>query len=166
MRKLMSIAKQKGTRQTQEKRNTYWLTDCQLDFCEEYLDNALENLEFCAERSGSTLEEATKFLKLKDVKRYLNYRKKQIEKTCRGVPMDYKCKLMKLAKVADVCIPDNAEVAEQFNSMGLTAIAEMNKMSGDYSPTKTTNVNVSLDPDVQETKDMVSEIMEQNRNSY
>ncbi|MFA6080734.1 MAG: terminase small subunit [Candidatus Gracilibacteria bacterium] len=66
------------------------------------------------------------------------------EKSCLGLSWEYKAG--KLKKVIDRYIPDDDKIDMKTDKVkvALAAIAELNKMQGDYAPDKKLSVNVDM----------------------
>jgi hypothetical protein len=83
--------------------------------------------------------------------------------------MDFDFKIQKLKKVIDDFIPAETEVLEPKKvSVGLQAVAEANKMQGDYAAEKrvTVNANVELDPLVKATQELLESLIVKNEREY
>lgn len=90
------------------------------------------------------------------------WRKKVQEQTILNV--EYK--LRKLKKILDICVPENAIDKRELDVNGaLGAIAEANKMCGDYAPVKSES-KISTDSDTEEAKALMQEIKEQLKKEF
>jgi hypothetical protein len=105
---------------------------------------------------------AKKLLKMPRVQQYLTWlRSKSAIRTRWG----YDDKLTKLRLIADKAVPDNAEtIKERAADVAIKAIAEANRMQGDYSPEK--RVNMNIDTDLEEAKELTKKLLEQYRSEY
>lgn len=94
------------------------------------------------------------------VKKYLE---EKMREAAEGAGMSISYRFNKLRKATELCIPEGAEHHEECNIKdGLDAIDTVNKMCGDYAPTKSVNenhnsfnseeLNSNLDQDEQDIK--------------
>lgn len=102
-----------------------------------------------------------KILNTPAVKLYVEKAIRKMEKDF-GITFDWKLK--KLKRVVDDNIPDAEEKPIIDANVGVKAIAELNKMQGDYAVAKSENTNLNVHTDA-EIKD-VQELIKQNEREY
>lgn len=80
----------------------------------------------------------------------------QHEKTAAEFRWTYEEKMQTLKRITELAVPATAEsIKDTLPGAAIQAIAESNKMQGDYSAEKRVNVNVNVDPDLQAVLDIV-----------
>jgi hypothetical protein len=85
----------------------------------------------------------------------------------RGKMITREWKLRKLKLIVDLCVPDLAARKEEINaSGGLNAIAEINKMQGEYPAEKKQVMNLNMDADIGTITKMVNELIDKNQKEY
>ena len=109
------------------------LSEKQFKFCHAYLSNGW-NATKASISAGDTKKNASRnaylYLKRKPVVEYLKSQKRIME---RIMTDNFTWKLSKLKKIIDLCVPEESVVGDQINpSPAISAIAEMNRMEGDY----------------------------------
>jgi phage terminase small subunit len=141
------------------------LTAKQFKFAESYLSNG-HNIHAAARACGlKHVCNGSRMLKLPKVTAYINNR---LQKT-KEAYMDFDYKIEKLKKVIDDFIPESTEeLVPKKVSVGLQAVAEANKMQGDYAAEKRINVNANmeLDPLVKATQDLLENLIVKNKREY
>jgi hypothetical protein len=142
------------------------LTPMQFRLAEQYLSNG-HNLAKAAIAAGLKHEcNGHRMLNLPKVRAYVDRRMALSKETTK---MDFDFKIQKLKKVIDDFIPAETEVLEPKKvSVGLQAVAEANKMQGDYAAEKrvTVNANVELDPLVKATQELLESLIVKNEREY
>lgn len=94
-----------------------------------------------------------KLLRKPNVKAYINKLLEKIDKKI-GVSFDYKIQKLKLA--VDRALPDDEKSEATINpQIGITAIAELNKMQGHYSAEKHINANLNTDTEISDIKELM-----------
>jgi hypothetical protein len=76
---------------------------------------------------------------------------------------DLEWKIKKLKRIADVAMPDSFNNLDDFEkklinpNASISAVAELNKMQGDYAPVKTETTNVLVDAQNEEIDSLIEE---------
>jgi hypothetical protein len=147
------------------------LTKRQATFCEEYIANG-QNIAAAAKIAGykpSVYDKKPNNIFTTTVKNYLvergvRYKTKReqlyadvfpIEKIEQQYETSFDFKLKTLLEIVKKNEDDRVKIA---------AIAEANKMEGDYSPEK--RVTVTIDAEVQEAKRLVTKLIEKYKSDY
>lgn len=146
------------------------LTVRQLKFCQYYLQEegdiksrvktaavAAGYSERCAWNSGNYI------LNQPHVQKFIRKHMKEIEKKV-GDLLQWKTK--KLVQITEICVPgDQTEGIDPKDinaTAAISAIAELNKMHGDYAPTKTINALLTADVD----KEQLDYLIEQHKREF
>jgi hypothetical protein len=98
------------------------------------------------------------------VRQYIRKRQKDVE---REVQAGFKEKYSKLWQVATLSTPDNAKSKDDIDGKTtVSAVSEMNKMTGDIAPEKRMNLNVNSDADIKKIKELQKKYLEKNKKDY
>lgn len=135
------------------------LTAQQLAFCEAYL--AGESAQKSAILAGynSPDRAASYLLRTKRIKDYLHKQQSRVV----SAPITIEYKLDKLKTVVDQFIPDSDLKVNEVK-VGISAIAELNRMQGHYAPDKSMNLNVNAD--AQATKELIERLESEHKSEY
>lgn len=108
----------------------------------------------------SSSSDGTRLLKNPEIKKYIKKRVKKSEKDLQ-VTFDWK-----IQKLRDVVL--NANLDDITPSHFLTAIAELNKMQGHYSPERHENVNanITVDPSVLKVRAILEDLKKKYEKEY
>lgn len=99
---------------------------------------------------------------LKD-SRVQSYMAKHVEKTEQAVGATFEWKVKTLMDVVEKCMRGEEDKEGLFKHQGVVAaIAELNKMMGDYAPTKTESKNLTIEAPIEE----VQKIMDSYKRDY
>lgn len=137
------------------------LTMKQLKFCEAYIENGGDSRKAAIEAGyaeSSASVSANYQLNQPNIQKFLKSKMKPVEKKI-GITFEWKMK--KLKKIVDNKIPDDSEIIEDA-SVAIQAIAEMNRMQGDYAPTKSINANLNVEAD----KEQLDLLIEEHRREF
>jgi phage terminase small subunit len=144
------------------------LTEKQLKFCEAYLTNG-HNAAAARSAAGYSMQ-ATNNLSSKDVLQskavqdYLAKRLKTVEEK-EQITFDYKIK--KLKQIVELSVPSEAANKEEINAnAAISAISELNKMQGHYSAEKHANLNLVVDADIAQAKELMAQLLQQYKREY
>lgn len=136
------------------------LTPEEIKFCCEYVANGL-NIAEAARWCGIDLVDVSAWgrraLKKSNVQKFIREYMEKLEEKFE-ITLEYKLK--KLKKIIDLSVPEDASMHEQLASThAIQAIAEHNRMSGSYAPTKTIDTSINVNPEAQEVKELMEEII-------
>ncbi len=166
------MAKIKRKELYRTKYNFKHLTSKQQKFCDTYLINGL-NATAAAREAGysekSCASIAINAFKSNHIKNYINNRQLKIREKQMNLGVTFDYKINKLKMIADLAMPEDAKSIKEINaSATIQAIAELNKMQGDYAAEKrvNTNVNFDADSDIQKTKELVNRLIEENQKEF
>jgi len=140
------------------RRYDHRITEKQKKFCEAYLANG-RNARAAAREAGYGKSYAGnksgEILKSTIVKQYL---RKRLQKADKQLEATFDWKLRRLKQIAD----------SHENNIAVSAIAEMNKMQGHYSPDKhvNANININSDADLIQVRDVMRKITEKHEKDY
>lgn len=112
-------------------------------------------------KPGSEKQLAYRILNSRPVKKYINRVADKMEKDF-GITLDWK--IFKLKRIVNFCVPDDEDKPVIDGAVGVKAIAELNKMQGDYAPVRNENTNANINADA-EIKDM-QELIKQHQRDY
>lgn len=151
-----------------KKRYLKLLTDAQQRFCEAYLianRDYKETARILGLTELTSKQRASKFCRMLKAKAVRKYLSKRIDNRSRSLRLNFDNKTKKLAKVVEEFIPENSETQMDPKkvSVAITAIQELNKMSGDYAAEKRVNINV--EPSDKE-KEIANSLIEQFKKPY
>ncbi len=140
-------------------------------FCEEYLNNGynVRQATIAAGYKGnSTRVNGYQLLKKPEVRAYIEMRLRELNEVTK-VTFDWK--LQKLRQTARKCMPDETPhdivpLKSTNPAAAVSAIAEMNKMTGAYAPIKSVTVNINSDQDLGVTKKLADMLLEQKECDY
>jgi phage terminase small subunit len=141
------------------------LTPMQFHFAENFLNNG-HNTKNAAIACGLKHScNGTRMLNIPKVKAYIDSRLKQTNELYQ---LDFDYKIKKLKKVIDKAIPEELDKIGKEVSIGIQAVAEANKMQGDYAAEKRVNINanVELDPLIKATQDLLEDLIKKNERDY
>lgn len=113
----------------------------QTKFVQEYIKNGGEakSALLASGYSQLTTKDPQRILQSDGVRQELEIANKKLRAQ---IEIDFKYKYEKLKKIIDEYIPDHGDLIPDKVKVAITAIAEMNKMSGDYAPNKSLTLNV------------------------
>jgi phage terminase small subunit len=113
----------------------------QTRFVQEYIANGGEakSALLASGYSQLTAKDPKRILQSDGVRQELEIANKKLRAQ---IEIDFKYKYEKLKKIIDEYIPDTGDLIPDKVKVAITAIAEMNKMSGDYAPNKSLTLNV------------------------
>jgi phage terminase small subunit len=127
-------------------------------FALEYLSNGGDAKEAAikAGYSAKTAHVAGSRL-LKD-QRVQEFMKKHVEKTEQAAGATFEWKVKTLMDVVDKCMRGEEDKEGLFKHQGvIAAIAELNKMMGDYAPAKTESKNLNVNAEIEDVQRIMSE---------
>ncbi len=133
------------------------LTILQNKFVNEYLTNGLNGAQAVLDAGYNTFRinapiVANTILKVPAVQKAIE-KKVQAIQDSHGINFEWKLK--KLKRVIEDTIPDEGWSTKEAFSVGIKALAELNKMQGDYAAEKRTVTNLNIDTDVKEVKEYI-----------
>lgn len=134
-------------------------------FCDEYIANNCM-ASHAAIAVGYKKERGSYILKKECAQRYI---KGKMLKLAYKTELTFEYKIGKIKKIIDICAPDDLDTIDaSVLKTAINAIAEHNKMVGDYAPEKRANINVNLntDTDVLQAKDIANQLIEQHKKPY
>jgi hypothetical protein len=140
------------------------LTQKQLTFLNMYLKSGDKrySIAYAGFPVKNALAAANRILVKPPAQEYLA---KAREKAAQVVRWEFDAKIKKLKQIALVAMPDSAkDFKGKSPDIAIRAIAEANKMQGDYSPEK--RVNMNIDTDIEEAKKLTRELIEKYRRDF
>lgn len=142
------------------------LNEQERKFCVEYVKNN-NNAFQAALAAGYSEENAFKnsfrFLKRPHIKEYVDNLLEKIDKKV-GVSLEWKINKLRLA--VERSLPDEEEKAKINPQIGITAIAELNKMQGHHSAEKLVTTNLNVDTDIDNVKSLMDELIDKHNKNY
>jgi len=148
-----------------EWKDAYGLSAKQAKFVKEFLTNGQDAKAACIaagySANGATVM-ATKLQKKPEIQRRIAaVQTRNLTQT----KISFEYKLDKLNKVIDQFIPDDEAIDPKRATVGISAIAETNRMQGHYAPDKHANLNYNIkgDSDVIGVKELIDEIKVRER---
>jgi phage terminase small subunit len=143
------------------------LTEKQLKFCESYLTNghnSIAALKTAGYSIKCTSDGARAIMASRSVQDYLSKRIKAVEEK-EQITFDYKIK--KLKQIVELSVPSEAITKEDINaSAAISAISELNKMQGHYSAEKHANLNLVVDADIAQAKELMAQLLQQYKREF
>ena len=156
-----SILEQRPTR-VSNSRKAQSLTNY---FIEHYIDNGFNGIQACIAMGYPkrvAMVGHVAFLNTEHFQKMMHEYNVEIQKKHL---LDFEYKLQKIKRIIDLCVPDDAVHYKECNITGaLGAIAEANKMQGDYrQPEKIIGANNPFAKELMEAGKMLQEIEEQRQ---
>ena len=136
------------------------LSKQQLIFCETYLAEGIAGKAARIAGYRSPYRSGNALLKCKRILDYLNKRESKMV----TVPVTFESKLSDLDHIMKQSIHPE-EGTPDFNT-GIKAIAEANKMQGHYAPSESKSLNVNVDIDSGDAKDLFSKLLDSAKQDY
>lgn len=120
------------------------LTQMQYNFCSNYIKNGFNVKQAALDAGYSDYYARTKANYLIEIPSIRTRVERAYQKAESNLGMDWQWKLKKLKRVIDAYIPDEGEIALNTfeTSVAIKALAELNKMQGDYAPDKRISMTV------------------------
>lgn len=140
------------------RRYDHRITEMQKKFCEAYLVNG-RNAMAAAREAGYgksyANNKSSQILNSTVVKQYL---RKRLEKVDKKLEVTFDWKIKRLKQIAN----------KHENNIAVSAISEMNKMQGHYSPDKhvNANININSDADLIQVRDVMQQIAKKHEKDY
>lgn len=124
------------------------LTEKQIRFTKEYIANGFNAKQAALEAgySQGVAEHATKIIKNNSIikETIIHAREQANRNALDDCGASYKARVMKLWRVVEDIIPDNGDIRQQHVRNAISAMAELNKMGGDYAPDKSLRLTVDM----------------------
>lgn len=132
-------------------------------FALEYLSNGGDATEAAIKAGYSAKTARVAGSRLLHDARVQSYMKKHVEKTEQAAGATFEWKVKTLMDVVDKCMKGEEDKDRLFKSQGvINAIAELNKMMGDYAPTKVESKSLTVTAPIEE----VQKIMDSYKKDY
>ena len=138
------------------------LTPRELNFCNSYLITS--DIKKSALYAGYNISNNyTYILQQKNIKRYLNARKGEMEEYAN---ITFEWKIKKLKSIIDVIVGDNQTILDR-SCLGaaIAAIKVLNEMQGHNAPTSTIVANIREDNDVAKIRTLTLEYLKEKENA-
>lgn len=135
------------------------LNERYLLFCKAYLAGNEFNATKAAIAAGFSKKTArqagNRLLTNVDIQAYL---KKEMDKLNNKLDITIEWKMQMLKDCAEKCMSGHATKEGFIHPSGLVgSLSELNKMQGHYAPEKSINANVTVDPDTEESRNLIKQ---------